>query len=131
MNNKSLNICLWVAQGLLAVFMLMGGFMKLTMPIAELSKILAWTGSFPEMAVRGIGILDAAGGIGILLPSLLRIKPNLTPLAAICIIVLMVSAIIMHVSRGEASVIGFNFVLIALAGFVYWGRTQKVQIVAK
>lgn len=131
MNNKGLNIGLWVAQALVGALMLMGGFMKLTTPIAELSKMMAWTGDFPEMIVRGLALLDIAGGVGIILPSLLKIKPNLTPLSAICIVFLMVAAITMHVSRGEVSVIGFNFVMIAMAGFVYWGRTKKVQILAK
>ena len=131
MTNKGLNIGLWVAQGLIAFLMLSGGVMKLIVPIPELSKMFPWTGDLPEMAVRAIGLIDFAGGVGMILPSLLRIKPNLTPLAAIGIILLMVSAIIMHISRGEASVIGFNFVVIALAGFVYWGRTKKVEILAK
>jgi putative oxidoreductase len=130
-NQKYLNIGLWVAQILVAAVLIMAGLMKLTTPISELSKTLPWTGELPELFVRAISLIDIAGGLGLILPSALRIKPNLTAAATIGVILLMVCAIVMHVSKGEASLTGINYIIIALAGFVYWGRTKKVVIQPK
>jgi putative oxidoreductase len=130
-NQKILNIGLWIVQALLSAILIMAGFMKLTSSIPDLAKNIPWAVDFPELFVRGISLIDIAVGLGLILPSALRIKPNLTPITAICIVLLMVCAIIMHVSRGEASLTGFNYIIIALAGFVYWGRTKKVVIQAK
>jgi hypothetical protein len=44
-----------------------------------------------------------SGGLGVLLPSLTRIKAQLTLLAALGCVVLMASAIVFHFSRGEAA----------------------------
>jgi putative oxidoreductase len=129
--SKALNIALWVVQVLLAAMFLMAGANKLFQSIAELSKMLPWVTEVPEGLVRFIGISELLGGLGLLLPSILRIKPNLTPLAAVGLAVVMVLAAIFHISKGEASVIGINFVVIALALFVAWGRTKKAPIQPK
>lgn len=57
-------------------------------------------------------------------PSLTRIKPWLTPLAAVGCAALQVSAIVFHFSRGEAANTPFNFVLVGLSAFVAWGRRK-------
>ena len=62
------------------------------------------------------------------MPSVTRIKPGLTVLAAVGCAALMASAIVFHVSRGEAAKTPFNFVLLALALFVAWGRRSKAPI---
>ena len=82
-NNKTLNIALWVAQALLAAMFLMAGAMKSTQPIEELGKSMTWVNDFSAGMVRFIGISELLGGIGLLLPALLRIKPFFTPLAAL------------------------------------------------
>ncbi len=127
-SSKGLNIGLWIAQVLVAVVFCFAGFTKLTTPIPDLSKMMAWTGELPEMFVRIIGIIDLAGGLGILLPSLTRIMPRLTVIAAMAATVLQVLAIAFHVSRGEAALTPLNFILLALILFVLWGRSKKVPI---
>ncbi len=82
-NNKTLNIALWVAQVLLAAMFLMAGIMKATQPIEELSQSMTWVNDFSAGMVRFIGISELLGGIGLLLPALLRIKPIFTPLLII------------------------------------------------
>lgn len=82
-NNKTLNIALWVAQALLAAMFLMAGAMKSTQPIEELGKSMPWVNDFSVVFVRFIGISELLGGIGLLLPAFLRIKPFFTPLAAL------------------------------------------------
>ncbi len=128
---KTLNILLWIAQVLVGAMFIMGGFMKLATPIEELSKSLPWTGEVSPLMVRGIGFTDLFCGLGLLLPSLLRIQPFLTPLAAKGGMLTMVAAAIFHISRGETSVIGLNIVLLALLAFINWGRSQKMPIAVR
>lgn len=68
------------------------------------------------------GFIDLLGGIGIVLPALLRIQPRLTVYSAYGIIALMIAASIFHISRGEAGDIGFNIFTVALGVLVVWGR---------
>lgn len=122
---KVLNIVLWVMQILLATMLIWAGFTKLFEPIEKLAAMWPWTGQVPVAFVKFTGIVDVVGAMGLILPSLLCIKPKLTPIAAIALCVLMVCAIIFHVARGEASHIGINIVFIGIAAFVAWGRFAK------
>jgi uncharacterized membrane protein YphA (DoxX/SURF4 family) len=125
---RPLRAGLWVAQVLVFVVFVWAGFAKLTTPIPDLSKMMAWTGQLPVAFVRTMGLIDLAGGIGILLPALTRIKPGVTTVAALCCSILQVCAIVFHVSRGEAALTPLNFILLALALFVYWGRRKAAPI---
>ncbi|WCM93375.1 DoxX family protein [Acidovorax sp. NCPPB 2350] len=119
---------LWVAQCLVAFVFCASGFMKLTTPIPELSAMMPWTGQHPAAFVRAIGLIDLAGGLGILLPALTRILPRLTVWAALGCVVLQVFAIVFHLSRGEAMALPLNFVLLPLCAFVLWGRARRAPI---
>lgn len=128
--SKGLNIAVWVAQGLLAATFLMTGFMKLTAPIDELAANgMSFVNTFSEGMVRFIGISELLGGIGLILPALLKIKPILTPIAALALAIVMVLATIYHISVGEPPVP--NIILFTLTVFVAWGRLKKVPIQPK
>jgi putative oxidoreductase len=130
-NNKGINIALWVVQGLLAAMFIMAGLMKSTQTIEALAESLPWVESTSLALVRFIGISELLGGIGLLLPALLRIKPFLTTWAALGLAAVMLLAAIFHGSRGEFSAIGMNIVFMGMALFVAWGRSKKAPIAAK
>lgn len=130
-NRKVLNIALWAAQIILALVFLMAGFSKSSQPIEELGKMLPWVTEVPVALVRFIGVSELLGGVGLLLPAALRIKPNLTPLAALALAIVMVFALVFHILKGEYSALGINIAFGAIAYFIYWGRTKKVPITAK
>lgn len=125
---KALRTSLWAAQVALAAVFAMSGVVKLITPIAELSATMPWTGDVAPGFVRFIGLIDLAGGIGILLPSLTRIQPRLTVLAALGCIVLQTLAFAFHGTRGEFAVLPMNVVLVALSAFVLWGRAKKAPV---
>ena len=129
--SKALNIILWIAQVLLAGMFLMSGFMKVAQPIEELAKMLPWASQVPEGLVRFIGISEVLGGLGLILPALLRIKPILTAWAAIGLALVMLFAAGFHASRGEHSAIGMNVMLALIALFIAWGRVKKAPIQLK
>ena len=126
-----IRVTLWIVQFLVAGMFIMSGFMKLATPIPELAKMMPWTGEYSAWFVRSIGLIDLAGGIGILLPALTRIQPRLTVLAALGCAVLQVFAIAFHLSRGEAMVVPVNLGLLAASVFVFWGRSKKAPILPR
>ena len=125
---RALRIGLWAAQGLLFFVFTSAGLVKLLTPIPQLAAMMPWAGQYSETFVRSIGLIDLAGGLGILLPALTRILPRLTVPAALGCTVLQVFALIFHVSRGEAEVTPLNLVLLALSVFVLWGRGRNAPI---
>ncbi|MFN8450015.1 MAG: DoxX family protein [Anaerolineae bacterium] len=73
----------WVVQILLALAFFMAGIMKLTQPIDKLETRLSWIESInPRNMVRGIGLVEVLGALGLILPAVTGILPVLTPLAA-------------------------------------------------
>lgn len=127
-NNKTVHIILWVLQGLFAAMFIMAGLTKAFQNIASMAEALPWVVDVPETLVRFIGASELLGGIGLILPSLLRIKPLLSVWAAIGIALIMIFAAIFHASRGEFPAIFVNVLLSALLGFIAWGRTTKAPI---
>ncbi len=123
LKGRALSVALWGTQGLLAAGFLMAGATKLMTPADQLAAMIPWTGEYAAL-VPVTGLVDVAGGLGILLPSLTRILPRLTVLAALGLIVLQVLAGLFHLSRGEVDVLPMNIVFIALASFVLWGREK-------
>lgn len=126
------NIALWAVAVLLAAFYGFAGFNKISQTIPALSAMMgAWPAALPEWAVRTIGSLEISGALGLILPSLTRILPKLTPIAAACFVLLQIGAMITHISLGEANVLPVNIVLLLLAAFVAWGRWSKAPISAR
>ena len=122
--SKTMITSLWAAQILLAVLLVMGAIMKF-LPIEKISTMMPWTGQIPATFVRLLGIIDLLGAVGLILPTSLQIKPQLTFWTALCIIALMLSAIIFHIFRGEAEAIGINIFSMIMAAFIAWGRFKK------
>lgn len=119
---------LWVAQALVAMIYLWAASMKLTKSPADLAGMIPWAADYSVTFLRAIGLVDLAGGLGILLPALTRVMPRLTVVASAAIVVHQLCAVVFHISRGEFAVLPFNVVLIALSVWVAWGRTRKAPI---
>lgn len=118
-----MNILIWIAQGILALTFIWAGSMKLFKPEG---LPFPWVKDHPGL-VATTGIVDLLGGLAIILPAALHIRPRLTIFAAYGIMALMLSATIFHISRGEANNIGFNIFMLLLAAFVVWGRPKIVD----
>lgn len=125
------SITLWIVQILLGAAFIMAGVMKSFTPIPQLALRMPWAAELPEALVRFIGISELAGGIGVLLPSLLRVKPQLTPLAAVGLGTIMFLAAAFNFSRGDMAHIGMDAMLGLLAAFVAWGRWKKAPILSR
>ncbi|HLW19071.1 MAG TPA: DoxX family protein [Cyclobacteriaceae bacterium] len=127
-NSKGWTIALWISQVILAAMFIMAGLPKATTPLQELAATMPMAIEYPEALIRFIGISEVLAGIGLVVPGVLKIKTILIPLAALGLAVIMVLAIIFHLSRGEVAPSVLNLVLGLLASFVAWGRYWKAPI---
>jgi len=123
--SKALNTSLWLVQILLSITFTGTALWKALTPIPKLAAMIPWAGQVPPAFMYATAVIDLCGGLGILLPTLTRIKPRLAVLAALGCAALQLCAIVFHVSRGEAANTPFNFVLVALSLFVAWGRRSR------
>jgi len=115
---------LWIVQAVLAALFLFAGGMKLVLPLDKLSGPIQLPGFF----VRFIGVAEALGAIGLILPSLLRIRPGLTPLAACGLVIIMIGATALTFAAGAVGPAIFSLVIGLLAAFVAYGRWRLAPV---
>ena len=115
---------LWIVQGLLALLFLFAGGMKLVLPIEALKGPVALPGLF----LRGIGVAEVLGALGLILPGLLHIQPGLTPLAAAGLVIIMIGATAVTAAAGQLASALIPMVVGLLAAFVVFGRWRLAPL---
>jgi hypothetical protein len=120
----AINVLLWVVQGLLAALFLFAGGVKLVLPLEALAGPIALPGLF----MRFIGVAEVAGALGLVLPSLLRIQPRLTPVAAAGLLIIMIGATVLTGISGPVAMAAMPALVGVLAGFVTYGRLKVAPI---
>lgn len=125
---KPVHYVLWVFQVLLALLFIFAGGMKLVTPYEEMAKQMA-NGPvvFSEPFLKFIGVAELLGGLGLILPSALRIKPGLTPLAAAGLLIIMIGAVVTTLPAGFAMAVT-PLVIGLLLAFVAYGRWRLAPI---
>jgi len=119
-----MNRALWVVQILLAALFLFGGVMKLVLPLDQLAGPV----EFPGWFLRFIGVAETLGGIGLILPALLRIKPGLTPLAATGLVIIMIGAVVITLPSMGVGPALIPLIVGLLAAFIAYGRWRLVPL---
>ena len=128
----ALHYGLWVVQILLALAFVMAGLTKLSTAPSELvANGMTWAERVPSWLVSVIGLSELLGGLGMFLPSALRIQPALSGWAGVGLLTVMVLAAGEHALAGEFGAIVVNVVLGAMAAFVAWGRLGAAPIPAR
>jgi len=117
-----MNLALWIIQTLLALLFLFAGGMKLIMPIEEMTQQIAMPGLF----LRFIGVCEVLGGLGLVLPWLVSIRPGLTPLAAAGLVIIMIGATATTIIIGQVVTSILPLVVGILCLFVAYGRWRLV-----
>ena len=121
---RRVNTVLWVVQALLAIVFLFSGGSKLVMSIEEMTKDVALPGAF----LRFLGVAEMAGGVGLILPGLLGIWPGLTPLAAACLVVIMIGAVVITTTTMGVGLALIPLTVGILAAFVAYGRWRVAPL---
>jgi DoxX-like family len=118
-----MTVAYWIVAALLALVYLYSGGLKIVRSPDQLRPMMGWIDTLPLRLVRAIGVLEVLGALGLILPPLTGIAPALALAAAIGFVLIQVGAISLHLSRGEVKLIGFNIVLLVLAGVAIWLAT--------
>lgn len=119
--SKKTSATLWTIQTLLAALFLFAGATKFILPpqlLQEGPVVL------PLAFIRFIGVCEILGAVGLILPTLLRIRPVLTPLAAAGLVIIMIGAVSVTIAGGPVVPALFPLVVGVLAGTVAYGRWQ-------
>ena len=120
LGGKGANRALWILQVLLAALFLFAGVTKFSMSAEQMNE-----GSpvpLPGWFLRFIGACEILGAIGLVLPGALGIKPGLTPLAAVGLIILMIGAVVIPLVGGTVLPALFPLIVGVLLALVAYGR---------
>jgi len=122
-----MNIALWIAASVLALFVLAAGFMKVARPVEEIRK-MPWAAKMSATNIRLIGTSEILGAAGLILPIATGIATILAPIAALCLAVLMLGATITHRRiQDPKSAALTTTALMAIALFVAIGRLSGLN----
>lgn len=117
----SQSVRLWTVQGLLAAVFLMAGVSKLVMSAQDLTADTWLSADF----IRFIGVCETLGAIGLILPGVLRIRRELTPLAAAGLVIIMIGATTITVADGSVALAAMPLVVGLLCAYVAVRRGSK------
>jgi putative oxidoreductase len=120
-----MNILLWTLQVLLAVAFFAHGAMMLFPPAAIAEQMNA---ALPRWFQIFIGSSEVVATIGLTLPGITRIQPWLVSAAAAGLMIVMISATVFHLMRGEISSAITTIVLLVLATIVAYMRWRVAPI---
>jgi putative oxidoreductase len=118
--SRALNIGLWIVQVLLAAVFLAHGWLMVAPPAELVEMINAQLGVGLRLF---IGVAELLAAFGLILPGITRILPFLTAWAAGGLMIVMGSATILHLVRGEngsAITTTILFVLVTLVAYMRW-----------
>ena len=120
-----MNIALWVVQVLLALAFFAHGLMFL-FPPASLLEVMNAT--IPPPFRLFLGVAEVLAAFGLTLPGITRIMPGLISCAAAGLMIIMVGATVLHISRGEISAAITTTTLLCLSTFVAYMRWRVLPI---
>ena len=123
-----MNITLWILQVLLALAFLAHGIMFLAPP-PDIAVLM--NASLPRWFQLFLGVAEVLAAVGLTLPGLTRILPGLVPAAAAGVMIVTVSATILHLWRSEFSSAVTTFVLLLIATVVFYGRWRLHPIASR
>jgi len=121
------NTVLWVLQWFFGVYFVFVGVMHFVVPDG-LPATMGWMYELSDTTHVVAGIAEILGGLGLILPSLTRIRPELTVYAAVGLVIVMIGAAVWHATRGEGAQIGQNIIIGLLLAFVAYGRWKLEPI---
>ncbi|HEY4100435.1 MAG TPA: DoxX family protein [Gemmatimonadales bacterium] len=115
---------LWAVQIILAALFLFAGGMKEATPAATLARMAP----LPVGFLRFIGAMEFLGALGLILPGALRIRRELTPIAATGLSIIMAGAVIVTLAIGGGAMAVTPFVVGVLTVLVARGRRGWIAL---
>ncbi len=124
MKNRTFSLLLWILQSLLAALFLFAGGMKLSMPAQTLERQM----HMPAAFLKTIGVFEVLGAAGLILPELLKIRRELTPLAAAGLVIIMIGATVVMIRGGGGATATIPAVVGLCCAFVAYGRRRSARV---
>lgn len=121
------NVVLWVLQWVFGIYFVAIGVMHFVVP-EGLPAMMEWMYELNDTMHIIIGIAEILGGLGLILPSVTRIRPELTVYAAAGLVLIMAGAVVYHAGRGEGASIVNNVVIGGLVAVIGYGRWKLYPI---
>ncbi len=117
------NRVLWTVQIVMGVYFVAIGILHFVVPDG-LPAQMEWMYAMSTGLHAVAGTAEILGGLGLILPGLTRIQPQLTVFAAVGLILVMAGATVWHLTRGEGNAL-LNLILAAILAYIAYGRWQK------
>lgn len=121
--SKKINVLLWTGQIILAAVFLLAGGMKLFAP----AEMLKGPIPLPLDFLRFIGVAEALGALGLLLPGILRTGRILTPIAAVGLVTIMTGATVLTAEGMGLAPALLPLVVGAIATAIAAGRWDAIR----
>ena len=118
-----MNVLLWVLQGLVSLVFLFSGGTKLVMSVQKMREMSPPNSiMLPGAFVKFIGVMEILGGLGLILPGLTKVRKNLTPVAAFCLLIIMIGAVVISIMGPGVGAAIIPFVVGILCAVIAYGR---------
>ncbi|MFF4102799.1 DoxX family protein [Streptomyces sp. NPDC001903] len=117
-----MKIAYWIVAGLLALFYVYAGTLKVIRSRDQLRPMMSWVDRIPLPALRTLGTVEVLGATGLILPPLTGIALPLAAAAAGGLVLLQAGAIAVHLTGGDRR-IALNVGLITSAAVTIWLAT--------
>ncbi len=112
----------WVFSFVLGLAFFATGLMKV-FRYETSRKLLPWVQDVPRVLTQATGVAELLGALGLVLPVITGIYAWLTPVAAVGLALLMLSAAVFHLIRRETTEAGLNgllLIMLVIIAYVRW-----------
>jgi putative oxidoreductase len=118
---------LWAIQIIFGIYFIAIGIMHFVVP-EGLPAPMEWMYDLNDTLHIVSGTAEILGGLGLILPGLTKVMPELTIYAALGLAIVMVGAVIYHLTRGEIQNIVTNVVVAAIMGYLAYARWKLTPL---
>jgi uncharacterized membrane protein len=112
----------WVFSFVLAAVFFITGVFKVFL-YDKSRDLLPWVKDVPRALTQAIGVAEILGALGLILPVITGVYAWLTPIAAVALALLMLSAAVFHLLRRETTEAGVNvllLIMLVIVAYVRW-----------
>ena len=120
-----MNTIVWILQCLLAVMFTFSGLLILLQPKEKIASKMPFVNDYSSSMVKLVAFSHITGALGITLPLALGILPILTPIAASCLVVVMILALKYNIGRRDTRSIVTDVVIGILFCFIAYYRFKN------
>lgn len=111
-----MTIAMWILNIIVALVFLGAGGMHAFQSREKLaSSGMGWAADMSSGTVKTVGWLEIIGAVGLIVPIATGIVKILAPIAAICLAVVMIGAVVTHARRKESVTVELVLCLLAVA----------------